>query len=95
MEETFCVCRYAAVAEVVTRRHGEAHGENLSASRPVVRWRLADGTRLSAAAGDENRSGTPVTLTRERLPAADDVGSAKAELAALLDAARPTHSAVG
>lgn len=85
----------AAVAECVTRRHGEAHGQNLSASGPVVWWRMDDGTRLSAAAGVENRSGTPVTLTHERLPTACDVDTAGAELAALLDAARPRRTAVG
>lgn len=85
----------AAVAEVVCARYGEAHGQNLAASQPVVRWRLDDGTRLAATAGVENRSGTPVTLTRERLPATEDMDGAKAELTTLLDAARPAHTAVG
>lgn len=84
----------AAVAEVVAHRYGEAHGQNLAASQPVVRWRLADGSRLSAAAGLERRTGTPVTLTRERMTGGDDVDGVKAELAALLDAARPTEAPV-
>lgn len=65
----------AALAEVVTARFGEPHGQNLQASQPNVRWRPADGTRLAAAAGAPNKSGTPVNLTWEKLPdqaAADD-----------------------
>lgn len=79
----------AAVASVLSSRFGEASAQNLVGTVPEVRWRLPDGTRLSAAAGDEARGGTPVTLSREKLPSPEDVAAARAELAALLDAARP------
>lgn len=74
----------AAVRAVVEARHGAAHGENLVAVQPVVRWRLADGTRLAAAAQQPGRSGTPVNLTIEKLADAAAMEAAKAELAAIL-----------
>lgn len=77
----------AAVRAAVEAVHGEAHGENLAASQPVVRWRLADGRRLAAAAQLPNQSGTPVNLTFERLPDVAAMDAAKAEIAALFDAA--------
>lgn len=77
-----------AVVAQVTAEHGDPHGQNLAATMPVVRWRLADGTRLAAAAQPENVSGTPVNLTLERLPSAEDVEPRKAALLALLDRAR-------
>lgn len=76
----------AAVRAAVEARHGAAHGENLAASQRVVRWRLADGRRLAAAAQQPNRSGTPVTLTIEKLPDAAAMDAAKAEIAALFAA---------
>lgn len=79
----------AAVASVLCARFGDPSGQNLSGSMPVVRWRLPDGTRLSAAAGAEGRGGTPVTLTHEQLTSAGDATAAKDELGDLLDAARP------
>lgn len=78
----------AAVAGAVTAEHGEPHGQNLTASQPVVRWRLADGTRLSAAAGAEKASGTPVTLTWDKLPDHGDVEPTKARMVSLLEALR-------
>lgn len=77
----------AAVRAAVEAQHGEAHGENLAASHPVVRWRLDDGRRLAAAAQPRNQSGTPVSLTFEKLPDAEAMEAAKAEIAALFDAA--------
>lgn len=77
----------AAVRAAVVAQHGEPHGENLTASQPVVRWRLADGTRLIAAAQQPNNSGTPVNLTLERLQDASAMAGAKAEIAALFERA--------
>lgn len=77
----------AAVRAAVEAVRGAAHGENLAASQPVVRWRLADGRRLAAAAQQPNTSGTPVNLTFERLPDAAAMDGAKAEIAALFEAA--------
>ncbi|GAA1420771.1 hypothetical protein [Agrococcus citreus] len=70
----------------IESRHGPAHGENLAAARPVVRWRLADGSRLAAAAQQPSATGTPVTLTIDKLPDASAMEIAKRELAAILDA---------
>ena len=77
----------AAVRAAVDAVHGAAHGENLAASQPVVRWRLADGRRLAAAAGVPNRSGTPVNLTFGKLADAAAMEAAKSEVDALFDAA--------
>lgn len=77
----------AAVRTAVEALHGEAHGENLAASQPVVRWRLADGRRLAAAAQTPNRSGTPIAVTIEKVADAAATDAAKAEIAAILDAA--------
>ncbi|WP_374928115.1 hypothetical protein [Kytococcus sedentarius] len=74
----------ARVADGVSSRHGQPHGENLTASHPVVRWRLADGTRLAASALPLNASGTPVNLTWQKLPTADRVDTARAELLEIL-----------
>ena len=76
----------AVVRAEVERRHGPAHAENLAAAQPVVRWRLGDGTRLAAAAGQPNRTGTPVTLTIERMPDASALQTAKAEIEAVFGA---------
>lgn len=78
----------ASVKESVQAVHGEPSGMNLAASMPVVRWRLADGTRLAAAAGAERSTGTPVTLTHERLASSELVAPAKAHLVELLEGAR-------
>lgn len=78
----------AAVANLVTGQHGEPHGQNLTASMPNVRWRLADGTRLQASAGRRNKSGSPVTLTRERLPSGEAALLARAQLDEILTEAR-------
>lgn len=78
----------AAVATVVTGRHGEAHGQNLQASQPNVRWRLPDGTRLAAAVQGRNKTGIPVNLTWEKLPTAEAAQLAHAELVDLLTEAR-------
>lgn len=78
----------ALVAGVVTAAHGEPHGQNLAASMPVIRWRLSDGTRIAAAAGIPNRSGTPITLTWEKLASPDAATAAKQVLTELLDRAR-------
>lgn len=78
----------ASVKEAVQSVHGEPSGMNLGASMPNVRWRLADGTRLAAAAGDERASGTPVTLTHERLPSHEAVAGAKEALVAILESAK-------
>lgn len=76
----------AAVRAEIESRHRPAHGENLAAARPVVRWRLADGSRLAAAAQQPSATGTPVTLTIDKLPDASAMETAKRELAAILDA---------
>jgi hypothetical protein len=73
----------AAVRAEIEARFGAAHGENLAAAHPVVRWRLGDGTRLAAAALPPNRTGTPVNLTVERLPDATAMQTAKDEIAAI------------
>lgn len=78
----------AAVATVVTGRHGAPHGQNLTASMPVVRWRLADGTRLAASVQGRNKSGVPVNLTWEKLPTAETALLARAELEDVLTEAR-------
>lgn len=78
----------AAVKESVQAVHGEPSAMNLAASMPVVRWKLEDGGRLSAAAGAEKTTGTPITLTREKLASADDVAPAKDELVAMLESAK-------
>ncbi|MDO5535142.1 MAG: hypothetical protein Q4F65_10885 [Propionibacteriaceae bacterium] len=78
----------AAVASGVTARHGEAHGQNLTASMPNVRWRLPDGTRLAAAVQGRNKSGIPVNLTWEKLASAEAALLAKAELEEILTEAR-------
>lgn len=77
-----------AVAAQVRAVYGEPHGQNLEARMPVVRWRLDDGTRMSATAAAEKATGTPVDITREKLAAAQDVEPAKDELVGLLEAAR-------
>lgn len=82
----------AAVANLVTGQHGEPHGQNLTASMPNVRWRLADGTRLAAAVQGRNKSGIPVNLTWERLATADAAVLAKAELDDILTEARRGHA---
>ncbi|GEK79608.1 hypothetical protein [Agrococcus baldri] len=78
----------ATVRAAIEARHGPAHGENLAASYPVVRWRLDDGTRLSAAAQQPGKSGTGVNLTFEKLPdpaamevAADEIAAIFADVA--------------
>ncbi|MCH1883850.1 hypothetical protein [Agrococcus sp. ARC_14] len=76
----------AAVRARIESRHGAAHRENLAASQPVVRWRLGDGTRLAAAAQPPNKTGTPVTLTIEKLADASAMERAKAEIAEILAA---------
>lgn len=81
----------ALVATLVTARHGEPHGQNLGASMPNVRWRLADGTRLLASAQGRNKSGVPVNLTWEKLPTAAAALLAKEELAEILGEARHGH----
>lgn len=78
----------AAVKESVQSVHGEASAMNLAASMPVVRWKLADGTRLAAAAGPERASGTPVTLTLEKLASHEAIAAAKEALVRLLESAR-------
>ena len=75
---------------MITASHGTTHGQNLEATMPVMRWRLADGTRLAAAAQPENVTGTPINLTQERLVAHADVEPAKAALLSLLERARTT-----
>lgn len=77
----------ARVADVVSARHGERHGQNLSASMPIVRWRPDDGTRVSAAAGVPNKSGTPVTITVEKLPSREAMTKANAAAKELLERA--------
>lgn len=77
----------ARVRAAIEAQHGEAHGANLAASQPNVRWRLADGTRLAIAAQAPNASGTPVAATLERLPSQAALEPARAALDALLDAA--------
>lgn len=74
-----------AVTTAVTARHGEPHSANRAARYPVVRWRLDDGTRLSATAQPEKATGTPVSLTRERLPGHPEMEGAREELVALLE----------
>lgn len=76
----------AAVRAEIESRHGPAHGENLAAAQPVVRWRLADGTRLAAAAQHSKATGTPVNLTVQKLADASAMEAAKVEIAAILDA---------
>ena len=79
--------RLAALSVVraeLEARFGAPHGENLAAAQPVVRWRLGDGTRLAAAAQRPNRSGTPVSITVERLPDAPAMEAWKGELASVL-----------
>jgi hypothetical protein len=73
----------ATVRTAIEARHGAPHGENLAAAQPVVRWRLADGTRLAAAAQHPNRSGTPINLTIEKLADAAAMEAAKAEIAGI------------
>lgn len=73
----------AAVAAALTAEYGEPSGQNLAASQPVVRWKV-DGTALSAAAGPEKPSGTPVTVTQEKLPSAEAAALAKERFAAIL-----------
>ncbi|HET8866766.1 MAG TPA: hypothetical protein VFM87_00415 [Agrococcus sp.] len=75
-----------AVRAEIEARHGAPHGENLTASQPVVRWRLADGRRLAAAAQLPNKSGTPVNLTIEKLADASAMEAAKAEIEEILGA---------
>ncbi len=82
----------ALVATVVTGRQGEAHGQNLQASQPNVRWRLADGTRLAAAVQGRNKSGIPVNLTWEKLPTAEAAQLAHAEMVDMLAEARHGHA---
>lgn len=64
----------------ITARHGQPHGENLAAKMPVIRWRLDDGTRLQAAAQGQNKSGTPVNVTWERLPDQGSMAAAREEI---------------
>ncbi|SFR99512.1 hypothetical protein SAMN04487783_0357 [Agrococcus baldri] len=77
----------AAVRTAIEARHGDAHGENLAASYPVVRWRLDDGTRLSAAAQKQGKSGTGINLTFEKLPDPAAMAPAEEEIAAIFEAA--------
>lgn len=76
----------AAVRAAIEERYGPAHGENLAAAQPVVRWRLGDGTRLAAAAQQPNATGTPVSLTVQKLADASAMETARAEIAAIFDA---------
>lgn len=78
----------ASVKDAVQSVHGEPSAMNLGASMPVVRWKLPDGTRLAAAAGPERASGTPVTLTLERLTSAEQVSESKTRLVELLESAK-------
>lgn len=78
----------ARVEAAVSAVHGEPHGRNLTASQPVVRWRLPDGGRLAAAAQAPNKTGTPVNLTMQRLPDAAAVEPTRRALEELLEAAR-------
>lgn len=75
----------AAVAAVVSAQYGEPIGQNLTASLPNVRWKLEDGSKLSASAGKPNASGTPITLMHEKLAGPDAVAPAKQHLADLLE----------
>ena len=84
----------ASVKESVQAVHGEPTGMNLAAAMPVVRWKLEGGGRLAAAAGPEKATGTPVTLTREKLASHEDVAPAKAHLVELLEAAKEPHTQV-
>lgn len=78
----------AAVTAAISARYGEPHGQNLAARMPVVRWRLEDGTRLTAAVQGQRATGSPLTLTRERLTDPDAIPDAKQELGELLRAGR-------
>lgn len=73
-----------AVAAVLTAEDGEPSGSNREAAMPNVRWRLADGTRLHIAVGAVRASGSPVTVTQERLPSAQAAAAAKERFSALL-----------
>ncbi|MFH8250009.1 hypothetical protein ACH3VR_06550 [Microbacterium sp. B2969] len=75
----------AAVGAALTARYGEPSGQNLAAALPIMRWRLADGTRLSASAGPENASGTPITIAQEKLPDQATAEAAKAAFSELLE----------
>lgn len=77
----------AVVRTAIEERYGEAHGENLTASYPVVRWRLDDGRRLSAAAQKPGKSGVGITLTFEKLADPAAAASANEEIASIFDAA--------
>lgn len=78
----------ALVANAVSGRHGEPHGQSLGAKMPNVRWRLSDGTRLAASVQGRNKGGIPVNLTWEKLPTAEAALLAKAELEEILEEAR-------
>lgn len=78
----------ALVTGLVISRHGEPAGGNLDARTPSVRWRLPDGTRLTATALERNRSGVPVNLTWERLPSNAAADHVRQELEEIFDEAR-------
>lgn len=75
-----------AVARVLTAEYGEPASSNRTAAMPNVRWRLPDGTRLHIAVGAEKASGSPVTITQEKLPSAEAAAAAKERFSALLAA---------
>lgn len=74
------------VAAALACVHGEPTGANRTAAMPNVRWRLPDGTRLHAAAGLPTASGTPITITQEKLPSAEAAAAAKESFAEILAA---------
>ena len=77
----------ASLVAAVTADLGEPSRSNLTARTPVVRWRLADDSRLAATAQPSRTSGTPVNLTWERLPDQDAAAAATARCETLLAAA--------
>lgn len=79
----------AAVRTAIEERHGEAHGENLAAAQPIVRWRLEHGWRLAAAAQQPNTTGTPINVTIEKIANAEAMDDARAEIAAIFAVAAP------
>lgn len=77
------------VKALVTARFGESYGENLAATRPIVRWRMDDGRRATVAANPPNKSGIPIVFTIDHLESPEAMRRAGEEIDEVLKQATP------
>lgn len=74
----------ATVTAALIVEYGEPASQNLTAKLPTVRFSLPDGTKLHAQAGAEKASGTPITVTQEKIATAESAAAAKGRFTAIL-----------